>query len=160
MVDSAKAKISIEDYELGKVVGQGAYGRVILSRHKVTGDVVAIKEVSKKQISELGKTRHIFREKELLNELKHHFVINLIGTTMDSEYLYFIFENCENGDLADLIQDRKRLSLEVTRIYAAEMVQCFEMLQSKEVMHRDLKPQNLLLDADMHIKFVSFCANL
>ena len=136
-------------------MGQGAYGKVILSRHKQTNELVAIKSVSKEQISKLGKTRHIFREKELLNELKHHFVINLIGTTMDEENLYFIFENCENGDLADLIAARKRLSLEVTRIYAAEMVQCFELLQSKEVMHRDLKPQNILLDENMHLKFVS-----
>ena len=136
-------------------MGQGAYGKVILSRHKQTNELVAIKSVSKEQISKLGKTRHIFREKELLNELKHHFVINLIGTTMDEENLYFIFENCENGDLADLIAARKRLSLEVTRIYAAQMVQCFELLQSKEVMHRDLKPQNILLDENMHLKFVS-----
>jgi serine/threonine protein kinase len=96
-------KVTISDYELGKVVGQGAYGKVILSRHKKTNELVAIKCVSKEQISKLGKTRHIFREKELLNELKHHFVINLIGTTMDEENLYFIFENCENGDLAELI---------------------------------------------------------
>jgi 3-phosphoinositide dependent protein kinase-1 len=74
---------------------------------------------------------------------------------MDDDNLFFVFENCENGDLADLIQQRKSLSLEVTRIYAAQMVQCLEYLQNKEVMHRDLKPQNLMLDADMNIKFVS-----
>ena len=74
---------------------------------------------------------------------------------MDDDNLFFVFENCENGDLADLIQQRKSLSLEVTRIYAAQMVQCLEYLQNQEVMHRDLKPQNLMLDADMNIKFVS-----
>lgn len=74
---------------------------------------------------------------------------------MDDQNLYFVFENCENGDLNDLITKRKTLSLEVTRIYAAQMVQCLYYLQKKGVMHRDLKPQNILLDANMNLKFVS-----
>jgi len=135
-----KSKVKIDDFVVGKVVGEGAYGKVMLCRAKATGCLVAIKSVSRAQITKLGKKRHIFREKELLTELKHQFIINLLSTTIDDENLYFIFENCENGDLAELIQTRKKLSLEVTRIYGAQMVQCFEFLQSKAVMHRDLKP--------------------
>jgi serine/threonine protein kinase len=122
------------------MVGQGAFGKVMLSRIKATGEVVAVKIVNKELIQKLGKTRSIFRERDLLNELQHPFIIKLIAVTMDDENLYFVFENCENGDLADLIQTRKNFSLEVTRIYAAQMVQCLDYLQKKEVMHRDLKP--------------------
>jgi len=104
------------------VVGQGAYGKVILSRFKSNGDVVAIKTVSKDQITKLGKTRHVFREKDLLHELDHQFIIKLLATTMDEQNLYFVFENCENGDLADLLAKRKLFSVEVTRIYTAQMV--------------------------------------
>jgi serine/threonine protein kinase len=71
--------------------------------------------------------------------------------------LYFIFENCENGDFADMIAKRNKLSIEVTRIYAAQIVQVLAYLQSKEVMHRDLKPQNMLLDQNMNIKIVRLC---
>ncbi len=71
----------------------------------------------------MGKTRHVFREKELLNELNEcPYIINLIATTMDEENLYFIFENCENGDLNNLISQRKELSLDVTKIYAAQII--------------------------------------
>jgi serine/threonine protein kinase len=64
-----------------------------------------------------------------LTELKdNHFIINLHSTCMDSENLYFIFENCENGDLAELISKRSRLSLELTRIYTAQLVQALELL--------------------------------
>jgi serine/threonine protein kinase len=104
------------------MVGQGAFGKVMLSRIKATGEVVAVKIVNKELIQKLGKTRSIFRERDLLNELQHPFIIKLIAVTMDDENLYFVFENCENGDLADLIQTRKSFSLEVTRIYAAQMV--------------------------------------
>lgn len=91
----------------------------------------------------------------MLNELDCPYIIKLIATTMDHENLYFIFENCENGDLNNLISQRKELSLEVTKIYAAQMIHGLLYMQSKEVMHRDMKPQNILLDSNMNIKFVS-----
>jgi serine/threonine protein kinase len=55
------------------------------------------------KIAELGKTRSIFRERDLLQELNHPFIIKLLCVTMDDQFLYFIFENCENGDFADLL---------------------------------------------------------
>ena len=75
----------------------------MLGRLKSSGEVFAIKEVSQAQITKLGKTRHVFREKDLLMELDSPYIIKLIATTMDTKNLYFIFENCENGDLANLI---------------------------------------------------------
>ena len=63
--------------------------------------------------------RSVFREKDLLFELQHPFIIKLKGVSMDDTYLYFIFENCENGDFADLISRYGKLTLEITRIYTA-----------------------------------------
>jgi len=100
-------------------LGQGAYGKVLLSKIKATGELVAIKVVSQEQITKLGKTRHVFREKDLLNEMNSPYIIKLVATTMDTQNLYFVFENCENGDLANLIALKKQFSLEVTKIYAA-----------------------------------------
>jgi serine/threonine protein kinase len=118
---------------------------------------VAIKQIEKQQIQQVGKTRSVFREKDLLFELDHPFIIKLLGVAQDETLLYFIFENCENGDFADMIAKRNKLSIEVTRIYAAQIVQVLAYLQSKEVMHRDLKPQNMLLDQNMNIKIVRLC---
>ena len=105
---SSSRSTSLENYNMGQVLGQGAYGRVILSTEKATGRTVAIKEVSKKQIISLGKSRHIFREKDLLFEMDHPFVIKLLGTTQDENNLYFVFENCEQGDLTGMIQERSK----------------------------------------------------
>ena len=105
---SSSRSTNLENYTLGKVLGQGAYGKVILSTEKATGMTVAIKEVNKKQIISLGKSRHVFREKDLLFEMQHEFVIKLLGTSQDTENLYFVFENCHNGDLTGLISERSK----------------------------------------------------
>ena len=128
---------------------------MLLSKHKQTGQVVAVKQISKKQIMELGKMRSVFRERDLLKELNHPFIIKLLGVDMDDQWLYFIFEVCENGDLSDLLGS-KRLTPALCRMYTAQMVQVLDYMQSLEVMHRDLKPQNIMLDSNWNIKFVSY----
>jgi len=131
---------SLENYNLGQVLGQGAYGKVILSTEKASGKTVAIKEVNKEQIVQLGKQRHIFREKELLFEMDHPFIIKLLGTTQDETNLYFVFENCANSDLTGLITERRKLDLNVVRLLSAQLVDVLGYLQTKQIMHRDLKP--------------------
>lgn len=64
----------------------------------------------------------MFREKDLLNEMVSPYVIKLIATTLDDHYLYFVFENCENGDLANLLAQKAKFSLEVTKVYAAQII--------------------------------------
>ena len=77
-----KPKVSISEYEFGRNVGQGAYGSVFLAKEISSGREVAIKSVSQEMVAKLGKKRHIFREKNLLNEMDNSFVIKLLGTTM------------------------------------------------------------------------------
>lgn len=79
-----KAKYTIDDFQLGKIVGEGAYGQVRLATIKATGDTVAVKAVNREQILKLGKQRHIYRERDLLNEMDHPFIIKLIATTLVS----------------------------------------------------------------------------
>ena len=88
-IKKVKPKVQISEYQKGKVVGQGAFGKVMLAKEIATGNEVAIKEVDQATIAKLGKTRHIFREKNLLNEMDHPFVIKLLGTTMVSSITEF-----------------------------------------------------------------------
>lgn len=106
--NSSSRSTSLDRYTMGQVLGQGAYGKVILCTEKATGTTVAIKEVNKEQILNLGKQRHIFREKELLFDMDHPFIIKLLGTTQDDNNLYFVFENCANSDLTQLITERSK----------------------------------------------------
>ena len=79
------SQTNLEDYELGKKVGEGAYGQVILGTEKATGKPVAIKSVQQAQVMKLGKQRHIFRERDLLKEMDHPNIIKLFGTTIVSK---------------------------------------------------------------------------
>ena len=83
-IKKVKPKVSIDEYDVGKTVGQGAYGKVMLASEKSSGKEVAIKAVSQEMVAKLGKKRHIFREKNLLNEMDNQFIIKLLGTTMVS----------------------------------------------------------------------------
>lgn len=84
MVEEQKKATSLEDYDVGKKVGEGAYGQVSLGTNKESGQKVAIKSVSQAQIMKLGKQRHIYRERDLLRQMDHPFIIKLHGTTMVS----------------------------------------------------------------------------
>jgi serine/threonine protein kinase len=110
----------------------------------------------KEQIIKLNKQRHVFRERDLLKSMDHPNIIKLFGTTADDEKLYFIFEPCKNGDLADLMGSYMRLDLRIVKLYTAQMVHTLEYLQQNEIMHRDLKPQNLMLDHRWNMKFIDF----
>lgn len=88
--------------------------------------------------------------------MDHPFIIKLLGTTKDETNLYFVFENCEGGDLAALIQERRMLDIRLVRLYGAQLIHILEYMQSLLVMHRDLKPQNIMLDKNSNIKVIDF----
>jgi serine/threonine protein kinase len=94
----------------------------MFATEKATGKIVAVKEVGMEQISKAGLEEHIFREKNIMKELKGHpFMIDLIETTKDEKNLYFISEICTGGNLFELVDFRNKLSLQVTKAYAAQI---------------------------------------
>lgn len=118
---------------------------------------MAIKTVRMSQVLELGKQRHILREKELLNTLQHPTIIKLLKTFKDEENLYFVFEHAENGTLDDFIKFCKnKVGEDLVKILFAQMINFMEFIQLNGVMHRDLKPGNIMLDVNYNIKIIDF----
>ena len=92
----------------------------------------------------------------MLSILNHPFIIKLHSTFQDKKKLYFILQYCPNRDFSDFIRNRGKLTKELTKFYAAEIVSALEYMEKKGVYHRDLKPENILLDEKMHLKICDF----
>lgn len=101
---SIRGAATIQDYELVKKCGVGAYGKVYLARHKESSEHVAIKQLDKQALVKLNKQDAVMREKALLKQLQGApFIIELLSTFMDAQSLYFVFEHCKYGTLSNLI---------------------------------------------------------
>lgn len=144
------------DYDWGKTLGEGAFGTVVLGTVKSTGKVYAVKLIQKKFIMEKKNKEIVFRERQILNALKHPFVVTLHYTFQTASDLYFVMDYCANGELYEYIRKLGSFSEECARWYLAEIVVALEHIHSRGIVHRDLKPENILLTDSWHIKVIDF----
>ncbi|KAJ0976914.1 hypothetical protein J5N97_012388 [Dioscorea zingiberensis] len=147
---------TIRDFELGKVLGVGSHSKVVRAKKKGTGHVYALKIMDKDYIIKENKVSCAKLERIVLDQLDHPGIVGLYFTFQDARSLYMALESCEGGELFDLISKRGRLSEIEARFYTAEVVEALEYLHGLGLIHCDIKPENLLLTADGHIKVADF----
>jgi serine/threonine protein kinase len=149
-------KPEITDFELIKLIGQGTTADVFLAKEKESGELVAIKCISKEKM-EKDKTQDLIKnEFKLLESLTCPFVIRLKNTFEDSLKTYFVMEFCRGGDLFSHLQKKRKFSEEEAKFLAAEIIVSLEYLHSKNIIYRDLKPENIALSEEGHIKLIDF----
>ncbi|KAL6621807.1 Pkinase-domain-containing protein, partial [Neocallimastix sp. 'constans'] len=151
-----KKKFKLEDFVIMQTLGTGSFGRVHLVKHKESGKYYAMKVLVKRQIIESKQVEHTINEKRILETLDHPYMVNLIGSFKDNRNLYIVLEYVCGGELFSYLRQCKRLPNHVARFYAAEVVLAFEHLHSKDIIYRDLKPENLLIDKSGNIKITDF----
>lgn len=149
-------QFTVDEFELGRIYGVGSYSKVVRAKKKDTGNVYALKIMDKKFITKENKISYVKMERIVLDQLDHPGVIRLFFTFQDTYSLYMALESCEGGELFDQIIRKGRLSEDEARFYAAEIVDILEYLHSVGLIHRDVKPENLLLTSDGHIKIADF----
>ncbi|CAM0883835.1 unnamed protein product [Alopecurus aequalis] len=149
-------QFTVDEFDLGKIYGVGSYSKVVRAKKKDTGSVYALKIMDKKFITKENKISYVKMERIVLDQLDHPGVIRLFFTFQDSYSLYMALESCEGGELFDQIIRKGRLPEDEARFYAAEIVDILEYLHSVGLIHRDVKPENLLLTSDGHIKIADF----
>jgi len=146
----------LEDFELLETLGTGSFGRVRLCKHKPTGEYYAFKILKKKEILRLKQVEHVMNEKTILQNIDHPFIINLKCCFQDTRYLYLVMEYVVGGEFFAHLRRQRSFNNKVARFYAAHIVLIFQYLHSKDIVYRDLKPENLLLDINGNLKITDF----
>ena len=145
----------IGNYLLSHTIGEGAFAKVKLATHIYTGEKVAIKILSKSQISQQEYPKFL-NEISILKSLKHKNIINLYEIIDTPHKLYIIMEYCPNNSLFDYISKRKHLTeREACRLFQ-QIINAVEYLHLNKISHRDLKPENILLSSNKRIKIIDF----
>jgi len=129
---------------------------VKLVKHKKTGETYALKSVFKKQIVDTGQQGHIMSEKKVMCLFKHPFLTRLHATYKDQDRLYFLLELSLGGELFTVLRQRQFFDENTARFYAATVVLAFEEMHRHNIIYRDLKPENLLLDSEGFLKVTDF----
>ncbi|KAF9076814.1 hypothetical protein BDP27DRAFT_1283599 [Rhodocollybia butyracea] len=148
---------SIKDFDIIKPISKGAFGSVFLARKKATGDYYAIKVLKKADMIAKNQITNVKAERMILmKQAESPFVAKLYFTFQSKENLYLVMEYLNGGDCAALIKTIGALPEEWTKQYIAEVVLGLEYLHQRGVVHRDLKPDNLLIDQHGHLKLTDF----
>ena len=152
----SKKKISIDDFEKVKVLGQGSFGVVYLIKKKNKNKYYAMKVLSKKAINEKRQENHTKTEREILERIKHPFIVNLIYAFQTETDLYLITPFMQGGDLFYHLHRLGYFNEERAKFYLVEVIIALHYLHQNNCIYRDLKPENILLDDNGHIKLVDF----
>merc|ERR1711971_319398 len=151
-----RAKLGADDFEPLKVIGKGAFGEVRLVQKVDTGHVYAMKVLRKAEMVEKEQVAHVRAERDILVEVDHTWVVKMFYSFQDSDALYLVMEFLPGGDIMTLLMKKDTLPEEAAQFYMAETALAIETIHKLGFIHRDIKPDNLLLDSRGHVKLSDF----
>uniref|UniRef100_A0A182SUM2 non-specific serine/threonine protein kinase n=1 Tax=Anopheles maculatus TaxID=74869 RepID=A0A182SUM2_9DIPT len=145
-----------KDFDIMKLISNGAYGAVYLVKHKQTRQRFAMKKINKNSLMLRNQVEQVFAERDILSFADNPFVVSMYCSFETKKHLCLVMEYVEGGDCATLLKNIGPLPSDMARFYFAETVLAVEYLHSYGIVHRDLKPDNLLITALGHIKLTDF----
>lgn len=149
-------QILVDSYEMTKGLGEGAFGRVYLARHRKNGSIWAFKQLKKQEIIKGKQVDHLKNECYILNSLEHPFIVKMDGLAQDQRYLFIGMEFVAGGELFKYLRKSGSFQRPQAAFYAAQVAMMWEYLHSLNIVYRDLKPENLLIDTTGYLKLVDF----
>ena len=150
---------SIADFNVGVTLGTGSFGRVRFGTHITTNQHFAIKMLRKSDVIKSRQVEHVKAEKKILQTLSkdpHPFIVNLAAAFQDPCHIYMIIEVVIGGEFFSYLRNAVKFDNKTARFYAAQVTLIFEHLHSMDIIYRDLKPENLLIDQEGYLKITDF----
>lgn len=149
-------RLTQNDFEPLRLIGKGAFGEVRICRDKHSGQLVAVKKLKKSEMVRRGQVDHVKAERNVLAEVRHKSIVKLLFSFQDGEHLYLVMEYLPGGDLMTLLIREEVLPERTSQFYLAQTVIALEAIHAAGYIHRDIKPDNLLLDIYGHMKLSDF----
>jgi serum/glucocorticoid-regulated kinase 3 len=154
--ETKREKVSVDDFELMRVIGKGSFGKVTLVRKKSDNRLYAMKVLAKQNIIKRKQVEHTKTERSVLGRLNHPFIVKLHFAFQTDIKLYFVLDYAAGGELFFHLSRMKKFPDHMARFYAAEITLALDAMHVHGVVYRDLKPENILLDGYGHIKLADF----
>jgi serine/threonine protein kinase len=149
-------KVTIEDFDLLKVLGRGAFGKVMQVRKKDTGKIYAMKILKKNMVYQRKQVAHTQAERKILEAAQHPFLMGLRFAFQSDTKLYLLMDFYKGGELFFHLQKKKRFTEDEARIIVAEVALALGHLHTNSFIYRDLKPENILMHESGHVCLTDF----
>jgi len=147
---------SLDSFKMIKVIGKGSFGKVFLVREIKTDDMFALKVLRKDNIIKRNQVEHTKTERNVLGNVNHPFIVGLKMAFQSKDKLYFVLDYCAGGELFFHLSKVGKFPEPRAAFYAAEIVLALSYVHAMDIVYRDLKPENVLLDARGHVRLTDF----
>ena len=151
-----RQKVTVYDFEPEKIIGKGAFGEVRVVRYKPTGEIFAMKKLNKTEMLYKNQVQHVKAERNVLANIENPWIVELRFSFQDEKNLYLVMEYLGGGDLMTLLIRKNILTEAEAKFYVAECILAIESIHKMNYIHRDIKPDNILIDNQGHIKISDF----
>jgi len=151
---AALADVNITDFEMRNTLGTGTFGRVRLCT--LQGQVYAMKILQKSEVIRLKQEEHICSERAILASISHPLIVILYRTFQDPHCVHMLLEYINGGEVFSHLRNAGRFSKEFTKFYTGQIVLVLQHLHDKNIVYRDLKPENLLIASNGYLKITDF----
>ncbi|CAM4728196.1 unnamed protein product [Leuciscus chuanchicus] len=151
-----KEDVNFDHFQILRAIGKGSFGKVCIVQKRDTEKMYAMKYMNKQQCIERDEVRNVFRELEILQDIEHVFLVNLWYSFQDEEDMFMVVDLLLGGDLRYHLQQNVPFTEDAVKLYLCEMTLALDYLQSQHIIHRDIKPDNILLDEQGHAHLTDF----
>ena len=148
--------VTIADFDFIKRISSGAFASVFIAKKHITGDIYAIKAIPKKCLNQKNQTKRVITEKDILLSFSNPYIVTFYYSIIGKRNLYLVTEFVPGGDLYSLLQALGSFDEESSKIYIAEILEALKYLRQNSIIHRDIKPDNILVTAEGTLKLTDF----